>query len=203
MPKHSPLSLDELDYIQQILGKSLPSEILPTQSFRVDGGSVANGILAGLGQHTQLHLEAQFGDQCLSFPLQLVEDEFHALHVELGAPGIFQRGEVRRPWRLILAQPLPLLHADGQASGLRVHQLSPTGVLIESNTTVTPEDFDLWLTLPEQAPIELHGTRVRRTSNQLTAFRLDILPQSESERLRHFIFQQHRLQHPQLQQECA
>ena len=89
MPKNSLLSLDELDYIQQILGQSLPSDLLPTQSFRVDGGSVANGILVGLGQHTLLHLEAQFGDQCLSFPLQLVEDEFHALHVELGAPGIF------------------------------------------------------------------------------------------------------------------
>lgn len=203
MPKKPLLSRDELDYIQQILGNSLSSNILPVQSFRVDGGSVANGILAGLGQHAQLHLEAQFGDQCLRFPLQLVEDEFHALHLELGAPGIYQQGEVQRPWRLSLTQPLPLLHQNGQASDLCIHEISPAGVLVESREACAPEHFDLWLALPDQAPIELHGQRVRRTANQLTAFRLDMLAANQSERLRHFIFQQHRLQHPQLQQHCA
>lgn len=203
MSKKPLLSRDELDYIQQILGHSLSSQILPVQSFRVDGGSVANGILAGLGQHAQLHLEARFGDQCMRFPLQLVEDEFHALHLELGAPGIYQQGEVQRPWRLTLAQPLPLLHANGQASDLCIHEISPAGVLVESNEACAPENFDLWLALPDQAPIELHGQRVRRTANQLTAFRLDMLAANQSERLRHFIFQQHRLQHPQLQQHCA
>ena len=93
MPKKPLLSRDELDYIQQILGHSLSSAILPVQSFRVDGGSLANGILAGLGRNAQLHLEAQFGDQCLRFPLQLVEDDFHALHLELGA----RMGTLERP----------------------------------------------------------------------------------------------------------
>ena len=203
MSKKPLLSRDELDYIQQILGYSLTSNILPVQTFRVDGGSAANSILAGLGRNAQLHLEAQFGDQCLRFPLQLVEDEFHALHLELGAPGIYQQGEIQRPWRLILAQPLPLLHANGRASDLRIHEISPAGVLVESNETSAPADFDLWLPLPEQEPIELHGSRVRRTANHLTAFRLDMLPSQQSERLRHFIFQQHRLQHPQLQQQRA
>ena len=203
MSKPPLLNRDELDYIQQILGYSLTSNILPVQTFRVDGGSAANNILAGLGRNAQLHLEAQFGDQCLRFPLQLVEDEFHALHLELGAPGIYQQGEIQRPWRLILAQPLPLLHANGQTSDLRIHEISPAGVLVESNETSAPADFDLWLPLPEQEPIELHGSRVRRTANHLTAFRLDMLPSQQSERLRHFIFQQHRLQHPQLQQQRA
>ena len=98
------------------------------------------------------------------------------------------------------AQPMPLLHANGQASDLRIHEISPAGVLVESSETSAPADFDLWLPLPEQEPIALHGSRVRRTANQLTAFRLDMLPSKQSERLRHFIFQQHRLQHPQLQQ---
>ena len=203
MSKKPLLSRDELDYIQQILGYSLTSNILPVQTFRVDGGSVANGILAGLGRNAELHLEAQFGDQCLRFPLQLVEDDFHALHLELGAPGIYQQGEVQRPWRLTLAHPMPLLHANGQASDLLIHEISPAGVLVESSETSAPADFDLWLPLPEQEPIALHGSRVRRTANQLTAFRLDMLPSKQSERLRHFIFQQHRLQHPQLQQQRA
>ncbi len=203
MPKKTLLSRDELDYIQQLLGNSLSSTILPAQSFRVDGGAAANNILAGLGRHAQLHLEAQFADQCLRFPLQLVEDEFHALHLELGAPSIFQLGEVQRPWRLILVQPLTLLHANGQPSELHIQQLSPAGALIETLGAPAPAQFNLWLPLPGQEPIELHGRRVRCLSSQLSAFRLEPLSNSQSERLRHFIFQQHRLQHPQLQQHCA
>jgi len=86
-----------------------------------------------------------------------------------------------------------LLHENGQASDLCIHEISPAGVLVESGEMSAPADFDLWLPLPEQDPIELHGSRVRRTTSQLTAFRLDILPSQQSERLRHFIFQQHRL----------
>jgi len=200
MHKKPLLNHDELDYIQQIFGNSLAISGLPTPSFRVDGGAAANAILAGLGKHTELHLDAQFGDQHLRFPLQLVEDEFHALHLELGAPGIFQQGDVQRSWRLNLEQPLCLLHKNGRISDLCVHEISPSGVLIESlGAATTPETFTLWLPLPGQEPIKLRGNRVRRINSALSAFRLDLLPGNHGERLRHFIFQQHRLQHPQLQ----
>ena len=63
MPKKPLLSRDELDYIQQILGHSLSSNILPVQSFRVDGGSVANGILAGTGRNDQNLLLEPFCEQ--------------------------------------------------------------------------------------------------------------------------------------------
>lgn len=195
------LSRDELAYIQQILDTSLNNSSLPAPSFRVDGGAVANAVLAGLGKHSELHLEANFGDQCLRFPLQLVADEFHALHLELGAPKIFQQGAVQRSWRLILEQPVTLLTENGQDSSLRVYEISPSGVLLDNAEQHSlPENFNLWLPLPGQEPIQLCGRRVRRVSKQLTAFRLDLLPGSHGERLRHFLFQQHRLQHPQLQQ---
>lgn len=157
----------------------------------MDGGAAANALFAAMGRQADLHLEAVFGDQRLRFPLQLVEDEFHALHLELGAPGIFQNGPVQRPWRLPLDTPLTLLHENGQASSLEVHELSPAGVLLKST--------DL-LPLPDQEPVLLRGNRVRHTSSDLTAFRLEMPPASHAERLRHFIFQQHRLRHPQLQQ---
>ncbi|MFZ3183497.1 MAG: PilZ domain-containing protein [Pseudomonas sp.] len=201
MSKKSLLNNEELNYIQQIFGNSLAISGLPTPSFRVDGGAAANAILTGLGKHAELHLDAQFGDQHLRFPLQLVEDEFHALHLELGAPGIFQQGDVQRSWRLNLEQPLCLLHKNGRMSDLCVHEISPSGVLIESTGALaSPESFTLWLPLPDQEPIKLRGRCVRRINSELTAFRLDLLPGSHGERLRHFIFQQHRLQHPQLQQ---
>jgi hypothetical protein len=200
MPNKSLLSRDELAYIQQILGTSLSNGALPTPSFRVDGGATANALLAGLGQHSELHLEASFGDQRLRFPLQLVEDEFHALHLELGAPGIFQQGAVQRSWRLALERPVTLLNENGQESSLRVYEISPSGVLLDNCLQRSlPENFNLWLPLPGQEPIKLCGRRVRRVSKQLTAFRLDLLPGGHGERLRHFIFQQHRLAHPQLQ----
>ena len=116
MPKNSLLSLDELDYIQQILGQSLPSDLLPTQSFRVDGGSVANGILVGLGQHTLLHLEAQFGDQCLSFPLHPPGKSEASRAQELtavltgGLPTFVVQGErdpFGTPVEVLAAVPLP------------------------------------------------------------------------------------------------
>lgn len=200
MSKKSLLNRDELAYIQQILGTSLSNGSLPIPSFRVDGGATANALLARLGQHSELHLEANFGDQRLSFPLQLVEDEFHALHLELGAPGIFQQGAVQRSWRLVLERPVTLLNENGQESSLRVYEISPSGVLLDNcQQHSLPENFNLWLPLPGQEPIRLCGRRVRRVSKQLTAFRLDLLSGSHGERLRHYLFQQHRLAHPQLQ----
>jgi hypothetical protein len=200
MGKNNLLNHEELDYIQQILGNSLSIRELTAPSFRVDGGAAANAVLASLGKHAELHLDAQLGDQHLRFPLQLVEDEFHALHLELGAPKIFQHGDVQRSWRLNLEQPLFLLQQNGHESELCVHEISPSGVLIEATGSLdAPATFTLWLPLPGQEPIKLHGKHVRQINSQLSAFRLDLLPGSHGERLRHFIFQQHRLQHPQLQ----
>lgn len=201
MRKKNLLNHEELDYIQKILGNSMAISGLAAPSFRVDGGAAANAVLASLGKHAELHLDAQLGDQHLRFPLQLVEDEFHALHLELGAPGIFQLGDVQRSWRLNLEQPLFLMHQDGRTSELCVHEISPSGVLVEATGALdTPATFTLWLPLPGQEPIKLRGRYVRQINPELSAFSLDLLPNSHDERLRHFIFQQHRLQHPQLQQ---
>lgn len=204
MPKSKLLSRDELDYIQQLLGYNLPQEALTSPTFKVDGGAVANALLASLGRQAQLQLEAHFGDQCLRFPLQLVEDEFQALHLEMGAPDIFQDGAVQRSWRLTLRQPLVLQHKDGATSDLCVHEISPSGVLVEClGELAAPDQFSLWLPLPQQEPIHLRARRVRSTPGALTAFRLEWLPENEDERLRHFLFQQHRLRHPQLRQRSA
>lgn len=195
------LSRDELEYIQQILGNSLIAQAMPVPSFRVDGGAAANALLAALGSNAQLHLEAEFANQRLRFPLQLVEDEFHALHLELGAPGIFQQGPIQRPWRLHLDTPITLAHENGQPSCLEVLQLSPSGVLVRSTDLLPPPDnFELWLPLPDQEPVLLKGLRVRHSAEEEIAFRLDMLKPSHDERLRYFLFQQHRLRHPQLQQ---
>lgn len=198
------LSDDERDYIQQILGKSLSSSALVNPTFRVDGGPAANALLASLGKSAALHLDAHFGNEHLRFPLQLVEDEFHALHLELGAPQIFQPGRIERPWRVRFEQPMRLIKADGQHSDFCLHEMSDGGALIErTGGQALPEHFCLWLPVSQQEPILLKGRRVRSSDQRLTAFRFEPTAKAHHERLRQFIFQQHRLHHQEREQRTA
>ena len=197
------LSDDERDYIQQILGNSLSGSALATPTFRVDGGPAANALLTSLGKNAALHLDAHFGDEHLRFPLQLVEDEFHALHLELGAPQIFQPGRIERPWRVRFDQPMRLIKADGQDSDFCLHEMSAGGALIENTGGhALPEQFSLWLPVHQQEPILLKGRKVR-SSDRLTAFHFEQTPGGHHERLRQFIFQQHRLRNQRGKQRSA
>lgn len=197
MADQSSLSKDERDFIQQLLINPVLGKPLQAPRFRVDGGEQANALLARLADHSQLSLESHFDDHWLSFPLQLMEDEFHTLHLQLGAPSIFEDGPVQRPWRLHLKQAIPLQDEAGEASDLLVRELSPNGLLI-SSPGKAPLHFSLWLPLPGQDPIPLHGKRVRSVGKKLTAYRLNGCHPGHTERIRHFLFQQHRLKHPQL-----
>ncbi|MBC9251800.1 hypothetical protein A9179_16135 [Pseudomonas alcaligenes] len=201
MPEHNTLSSEELDFLRQVFSSQLIGNPLQLPAFKVDGGPQANALLGRLGLHAQLSLEAQLGNYRMSFPLQLVEDEMHSLQLELGAPSIFEEGAVRRPWRLTLPTPLPLLDEHGQATALRVHEISPGGLLVSSQTpgTPLPELFSLWLPLPGREPMPVSGRCIRRTSPQRAAYRLLLNHREHSERIRQYIFEQYRQRHPQLQ----
>jgi hypothetical protein len=193
------LTKDELAFIHKVQQEPLRTPHLAMPSFRIDGGTSANAALSRLATQAKLTLEADFNGQRISFPLHLIEDEFHALHLELGAPGIFEDGAVSRSWRLPLEQPLTLLEEDGTPSPLSVHELSPSGVLLEMRgRKAPPKRFLLWLPIPGQEPLPLRGTLVRKTGDRLLAYRLEMCHHSHSERLRQFIFDQHRKLHPRL-----
>ncbi|MET1076883.1 MAG: PilZ domain-containing protein [Pseudomonas sp.] len=197
MSDQSPLSQDERDFIRQLLVNPVLGKPVQTPSFRVDGGDQANALLARLAANTQLSLESHFDDHWMSFPLQLVEDEFHALHLQMGAPCIYENGPVLRPWRLHLDEPIALQDDEGGDPCLAVRELSPNGLLI-SSPGKAPLHFSLWLPLPGQEPIPLQAKRVRTVGNNRTAYRLVGCHARHTERIRHFIFEQHRLKHPQL-----
>lgn len=199
MTKDSLLNQDELDFIHTLMQRSGDSQPATASSFRVDGGSAGNALLQTLGQQTQLHMSATLDDLHLSFPLHLVKDEFSSLHLELGAPRIYQRGPGERDWRQPLHPALRLQHADGTPSHLLIHELSVSGALLSSATDEPlPTDFQLWLPLPTQEPVQLNGQLVRQVSHQRSAFRLVGLPASHHSRLCHFIFNQFRHSHPLL-----
>lgn len=135
----------------------------------------------------------------MSFPLRLVEDEFHAQHLQLGAPSIFEDGPMVRPWRLTLPEPVALENVRGRSGHLWVSEVSFKGLLIEvRNDTRPPRQFAQWFSPTGYERIAVHGTLERQTELGLYAYRLSQRDQGETERLRQFILQQHRLAHPAL-----
>lgn len=199
MSEHSTLSREELDYIRQVFNSQLIGKALPIPAFKVDGGPQANALLARLGLHARLSLDAQLGNCRVTFPLQLVEDELHGLQLEMGAPSIIEEGLVRRPWRLLLTEPLSLRDERGQASGLRVLELAPASLLLGADSGEPPERFKLWLTLPGRDSLPIEGRRIRLAGPRRAAYRLSLQHREHAERIRQFIFEQYRLRHPQLQ----
>ena len=200
MSEHSALSSEELDYIRHLFDAQRIGNTLPFPTFKVDGGPLANALLCRLGLSGQLALEARLEHYRMSFPLVLVEDELHGLQLEMGAPSIFEEGAVLRPWRLILAEQLPLQDANGQPAPLRALELAPGSLLVQMDDQLPPpEQFDLWLALPGADSMPIQGRLIRRTDGNQAAYRLLLQHREHDERIRQFLFEQYRERHPQLQ----
>ncbi|WP_248917417.1 hypothetical protein [Pseudomonas entomophila] len=193
------LSQDELDFIQDMQHSPQLNLADPMSSLLVNGDRRLKDLLTRLVANEQVTLQASFNNQQLSFPLQLVEDEFHALHLQLGSPDIYEDGPMLRPWRLSLEQPAPLLDEHHQQSALWVRDISFKGVLLEvRDRSTAPAHFNLHFA-PEGIPaIGLHGTLRRRIGPRLAAYDLSHSPAEEIERLREYILQAHRQAHPEL-----
>lgn len=200
MSEHPALSREELDFIRQLFNTQRITKALPIPVFKVDGGPLANALLSRLGLNAQLALEAQLEHYRMSFPLVLVEDELHGLQLEMGAPKIFEEGAVLRPWRLTLAEPLQLREANGEPAPLCVLELAPGSLLVQlANEQPPPARFDLWLTLPGTDSMPVQGQLIRATAHDQAAYRLLLQHREHGERIRQFLFERYREQHPQLQ----
>lgn len=199
MHRDSLLTQDELDFIQTMQHNPQLNLRDASSSLMVNGGSQIRDLLTRLAANEQVTIQAQFENQQMTFPLQLVEDEFHALHLRLGVPSIFEDGPMSRPWRLSLAEPVQLENARGQPGALWVREVSFKGVLVESRHQIKPpRQFARWFSPSGYERIALRGTFERETEQGLYAYRLSQSDKDETERLRQFILQQHRLVHPAL-----
>ncbi|MBV6288361.1 hypothetical protein [Pseudomonas aegrilactucae] len=193
------LTQDELDFIQSMHRSPQLNLADATSSLRLAGGTDVQRLLTRLIAHEQVTLQAQFENQQMSFPLQLVEDEFHAVHLQLGAPSIYEDGPMMRPWRLNLDTPVALDDELGLSTDLRVCEISFKGVLLQVPTDrKPPKTFSLWFSPGADTPINLQGTLQRQTAEGLAAYRLSQHQPQEIERLRQYILRQHRLAHPEL-----
>ena len=199
MQRDALLTQDELDFIRNMQHNPQLNLRDTSSSLTVNGGSQLRDLLTRLAAHDHVTLQAHFDNQQLTFPLQLVEDEFHAVHLRLGVPSIFEDGPMIRPWRLALETPVALENVRGNPSALWVHEVSFKGVLVEIRGRIkTPKTFALWFSPSGYERIALRGTLERETARGLFAYRLGQSNPDETERLRQFILHQHRLVHPQM-----
>ena len=199
MSHDSLLTQDELDFIQTMHQNPLLNRRDASSSLMVNGVSQIRDLLTRLAAHEQVTILAQFDNQQMSFPLRLVEDEFHAQHLQLGVPSIFEDGPKARPWRLTLTEPVPLENIRGKAGHLWVTEMSFKGVLVEMRSdSQPPRQFAQWFSPDGYERIALRGTLERKTELGLYAYRLNQRDKGKTERLRQYILQQHRLAHPSL-----
>lgn len=193
------LTQDELDYIRNIHRSPQFKLADASSSLRLNGGSEIQELLTRLVAQEQVTLQAQFDNQQMRFPLHLIEDEFHTVHLQVGAPSIYEDGPNLRPWRLTLEQPVALMDDLGLSTDLRVREISYRGVLLELPESIeAPRTFSLWFDPEGDEPIALQGTLQRRTADGLVAYRLSQRQPEEIERLRQYILHQHRRTHPEL-----
>lgn len=190
------LTQDELDFLQEMQHNPKLNVSDGMGSLSLKGGVQIRDLLLRLAAHEQVTLQAQLENQQICFPLHLVEDEFNALHLELGAPSIYEDGPMVRPWRLTLSSPIALEDEDGQGTDFWVRDISFKGALLEARDGAqAPQHFELWFR-PEGYPaMALRGSMIRKTHEGLFAYRLSQKNAKEIECLRQYILQQHELAH--------
>ncbi len=199
MPRTALLTQDELDFIQNMQHNPQLNKRDASSSLLVNGVSQIRDLLTRLAAHEQVTLQASFENQKISFPLHLVEDEFHAQHLRLGVPSIFEDGPRVRPWRLALEAPVFLENVRSRQGALAVREISFKGVLLESRKGLKPpRQFNQWFSPSGYERIALQGCFERETEQGLYAYRLKQNNPDETQRLRQYILQQHRLAHPEL-----
>ncbi|MBJ9978137.1 hypothetical protein IAE35_21725 [Pseudomonas sp. S75] len=186
------LTQDELDFIQDMQHVPQLNQADPNAVLQVNGDPRLQQLLTRLVASEQVTLQAQLENQQISIPLQLVEDEFHAVHLQLGSPEIYEEGPRLRPWRFSMEQPSALLDAQGEQSELWVRDISFRGVLLEvRDERPPPARFELFFAPDGIQPIALTGTLRRCIDTQLAAYDLGRSAMDEIDRLREYILQAH------------
>src|SRR5690606_22135358 len=90
MTEETVLTRDELAYINRLVNRAGPDAAASRTGFRIDGGPQPNELLVRLASQTELSLQAKFPDFTMSFPLQLKEDEFHKLELQIAPTLIYE-----------------------------------------------------------------------------------------------------------------
>ena len=181
------LTQAEIDFLQRLTTQT-PLACDPPR----DIGAQLGELLERLGADDYLSLDARSQDKHLSYPIRLIRKGRQAPRLEMGAPLILEPGEVERPWRLTLSQPLTLLDSKNRPGELEVVELSSNGMLVRCAKPGKPaRTLRANLQLPEQACIHLQARLVRRVAGVCYAYHLQPLRSEDEQHLRQFLFDHH------------
>ncbi len=198
MGRRGLLNQEELDFLLEVMETRLPDGLPRHPQFSVDGGEAGNAMLVRLAASSELQMTALFRSHKLVFPLQLVQDEFGKLTLELRPPRIYEQGPTVRQWRLEPSIPLRLIAADGSTTELEIAQLSQSSALIRSSERA-PEHVKGFIELPSNGRrVAISAVKVRDVGTQHAAYLLSYDEQEQEDQINSFIFEQHRKQHPEL-----
>lgn len=189
------LSADELSFIHQLLDSAEPES---EQSIALNL-PLPGLMLPLLERAEQLVLVASYRHHLLRLPVRFKRDEFGRSGLLLEAPEILETGPRLRNWRLQPLHPLRLMDEQGRDTGMRIHDLSMSGLALtfEPQDSV-PELLNLQLELPgDNDLLPLEAEQVRRLDDGRVAYRLVSDEEEPIERLRWFLFRQHRHLHGQ------
>ncbi|GAA5215330.1 PilZ domain-containing protein [Corallincola platygyrae] len=200
MSDESILEAEELRFLNEVMFSRLPEGIQVQPSFTLSGDPEHSDMLGKLGSAASLQMVAQFKNHRLVFPLQLFQDEFKRLTMELKAPHIYETGPTMRQWRMQPQLPLRLLNPCGREAELQVHDISLSGfsVTLPESDGPAPERLELQLELPEcGSRLPLSGSKVRRIDPKTVAYHLVFDEPDLEQALGRFLYDQHKRMHPE------
>lgn len=193
MGSNDLLSADELALLTEVM--AVEGELEPPLPLNLPYGSV---LLPLMERADGLVLVANYRHHLLRFPVRLQRDEFGRLALGIDAPEILETGPTTRNWRVRPLHPLRLLDSQGQDTGLRIHDLSISGLALTfDHHHQAPELLNLQLELPDGGDlVPLEAALVRQLDHRRVAYRLVSDDDEPFDRLRWFLFHQHRALHP-------
>ncbi|WXL24725.1 hypothetical protein WG219_15595 [Ectopseudomonas mendocina] len=192
--QQSLLTKAELAFIRQLnrAPEGEAGEVASERLQLVEIGEQLTELFARYAAEEKLTLHAHLANQHLTFDLHIHQDEQNQPSLQLGAPQIYDQGDIQRPWRSKLNTPLPLRKKDHSTTGLLIHELSMNSALVECITTrPAPKRFQQYIEVEGYPPIAVAGELVRTTDEGFAAYWMHACDPLSDEHLRQFIYQQH------------
>ncbi|MCP4984758.1 MAG: hypothetical protein GY928_01460 [Colwellia sp.] len=184
------LTQDELDFISELDFDS--SNTLPSKDMTLN----INGddkLLERLDLANELQMQARYDNHKFIFPVKIIEGELGLFQIELQSPEIFEIGSHLRNWRYKLEQPI-IGTCKVANTQFDLNEISTTGFCLDVDDDNAPGTLELELNLPNaEKSLLIKANKVRKTELGKIAYTMH-LNLEPRERLRRFLFTQHRLQ---------